>query len=78
MTKALGAPTISSQVLNRGNRKTLKLDGKVQVEDAPGSSYPALTNSVLLLEETEIVAQIEEGDVARIHLRLNDDDPRIG
>ena len=70
--------TISSQVLNRGNQKTLKLDGKVQVEDAPSSAYPALTNSVLLLEETEIVAQIEEGDVAKIHLRLNDDDPRIG
>ncbi len=76
-TKSWEPLTISTQVINRGNKQTLKLDAKVQVEDAAGSRYPALTNSVLLLEDTEVVAQIEAGDVAKIHLRLNDEDPRI-
>lgn len=68
---------ISTQVVNHANKETQKLDSKVQVEDAAGSRYPAMTNSLLLLEETEIVPQIEAGDVARIHLRLNTEDTRI-
>jgi len=69
--------TVNSQVMNQANQQPQKLDPKVQIEDASTSAYPALTNSVLLLESTEIVSEIGTGEVAKFHLRLNDGDPRI-
>ncbi|MCD6285746.1 MAG: hypothetical protein J7M39_07535 [Anaerolineae bacterium] len=76
-SKSWDALAVSAQVMNQANQKTQKLDPKVQVEDASSSAYPALTNSVLLLESTEIISEIEIGEVAKIHLRLNDRDTRI-
>ena len=69
--------TVNSQVMNQANQETQKLDPKIQIEDASTSAYPALTNSVLLLESTEIVSETGTGEVAKFHLRLNDGDPRI-
>ena len=76
-TKRWDTVTVSAQVINQANKEIQKLDPNVLVQDADTSRYPALTNSVLLLENTEIVAEAGSGEVAKLHLRLNDDDARI-
>lgn len=76
-TKSWDPLTVSAQLMNQANDQTQKLDPTVKVEDAAASAYPALTNSVLLIERTEIVSEIDTGEVAKIHLELNGGDAHI-
>lgn len=76
-SKTWGPLTVSARIVNQVDKKVEKLYEQVLVEDASSSDYPALSNSVLLVENTEVVAQIESGDVAKIHLRLNAGDPNL-
>jgi hypothetical protein len=76
-TQSWDPTVISARVRNQGDRKIQKLTPSVLVEDASSSEYPAMSNNVLLLEQTEIVPQIEAGDVAKIHVRLNGGDERL-
>jgi hypothetical protein len=77
-TKSWEEAVITARVINGGNRKVQKLKPDVRVEDnTSGGSYPAISNNVLLVERTSIESRIEAGDHAKIHLQLNDQDPKI-
>ncbi len=77
-SKSWEGTVVTARVINGGNSKVQKLKPDVRVEDDTSKgSYPAISNNVLLVESTSIESRIEAGDHAKIHLQLNDQDPKI-
>ena len=77
-SKSWDETVVTARIINKGDGKVQKLKPDIRVEDdVSGGGYPAIGNNVLLVEGTSIESRIEAGDHAKIHLQLNDQDPKI-